>query len=212
MYSVFNVTGPSVSPSLLPQSGAFPLPLTPPPLRPPSTSAAQQRIDQWLQESGAGVMAAPSPAAQAPAARAAPVAVPEVAAPPAEEAPATGSGYKVMLNLSILSMEDRSQNFRRGSCSSVPCFLTACCGTGSATTTREAFRYGNHLRRANNQATLPLSFGSTVPGAAKDTPPRPHRWGRVPRVASTCRHCFCPRGKRKRRRCCQSVKRKIDKC
>ncbi|CAM9523102.1 unnamed protein product [Pylaiella littoralis] len=65
-----------------------------------STSAAQQRIDQWLQESGGGVAAAPAkpaaPAAQ-PAAPA-PAVLPEVAAPPAEadSAPAD-SGFKVKI-------------------------------------------------------------------------------------------------------------------
>ncbi|CBJ27335.1 conserved unknown protein [Ectocarpus siliculosus] len=72
-----------------------------------STSAAQQRIDQWLRESGGEAASAPvaeaPPVATAPAAvvAAPPAAVPEVAAPPAEappaDAPPAGSGYKVKI-------------------------------------------------------------------------------------------------------------------
>ncbi|CAM9618212.1 unnamed protein product [Ectocarpus fasciculatus] len=72
-----------------------------------STSAAQQRIDQWLRESGGEAASAPvaqaPPVETAPAAVAAapPAAVPEVAAPPAEATPAdvspAGSGYKVKI-------------------------------------------------------------------------------------------------------------------
>ncbi|CAM9607341.1 unnamed protein product [Hapterophycus canaliculatus] len=68
-----------------------------------STSAAQQRIEQWLQESG-GAASAAAPAAPAAAPVPAPVVAavaPAVATPPAETAPAddapVGSGYKVKI-------------------------------------------------------------------------------------------------------------------